>query len=528
MIALVFLLSIFLVACGGKEGGIKKDTGNSLIYGRGADSKKLDPIQVTDGESLQVTQMIYDTLVQYKDENTEVQPGLAEKWENSADGKVWTFHLRKNVKFHDGTPFNADAVVFNFERWMDKNHPQHKGGEFTYYPDMFGGYKGDSTHVINKVSKVDDHTVKFELNRPLGPFLANIAMPPFAIGSPEAIKKDPEKFNENPVGTGPYKFVEWKKNDTITLEKNPDYWVKGLPKTDKLIFKSIPDNTARFNALKSGDIDLMNGMNPTDAPQVEKDSKLQLFKQQGMNVAYLSFNMKKKPFDNPKVRQAISYAVNKEGIIKNFYAGLAEPAINPYPSFMMGYNKDVKEYEFNLDKAKQLLKEAGFEKGLKLKLHAPQDPRPYLPNGKKVAEFLKEDFKKIGIDAEIVTAEWKTYQDQVKSGQHELALYGWNGDNGDPDNFLYVLLDKNNAREKDASNISYYMSEEVHKLLVEAQSTVDQKKREELYKKAQEIIKKDAPWVPLVHATVPVAGKKELKGFFPHPTSGYKLYKVSR
>jgi peptide/nickel transport system substrate-binding protein len=151
-----------------------------------------------------------------------------------------------------------------------------------------------------------------------------------------------------------------------------------------------------------------------------------------------------------------------------------------------------------------------------------------LPNGKKVAEFLKEDFKKIGIDAEIVTAEWKTYQDQVKSGQHELALYGWNGDNGDPDNFLYVLLDKNNAREKDASNISYYMSEEVHKLLVEAQSTVDQKKREELYKKAQEIIKKDAPWVPLVHATVPVAGKKELKGFFPHPTSGYKLYKVSR
>jgi peptide/nickel transport system substrate-binding protein len=319
MIALVFLLSIFLVACGGKEGGIKKDTGNSLIYGRGADSKKLDPIQVTDGESLQVTQMIYDTLVQYKDENTEVQPGLAEKWENSADGKVWTFHLRKNVKFHDGTPFNADAVVFNFERWMDKNHPQHKGGEFTYYPDMFGGYKGDSTHVINKVSKVDDHTVKFELNRPLGPFLANIAMPPFAIGSPEAIKKDPEKFNENPVGTGPYKFVEWKKNDTITLEKNPDYWVKGLPKTDKLIFKSIPDNTARFNALKSGDIDLMNGMNPTDAPQVEKDSKLQLFKQQGMNVAYLSFNMKKKPFDNPKVRQAISYAVNKEGIINNLY-----------------------------------------------------------------------------------------------------------------------------------------------------------------------------------------------------------------
>jgi peptide/nickel transport system substrate-binding protein len=498
-----------------------------LIYGRGADSITLDPAQATDGESLKVTKQIFDTLVDYKDDNTEVVPGLAERWEHSPDGKVWTFHLRKGVKFHDGTPFNADAVVFNFERWMDKSNPYHKGGEFPYYGYMFGGYKGDKGHAIKSVTAVDEYTVKFELNFPLGPFLNNLAMPAFAIASPKAVKKDPNGFNQHPVGTGAFKFVSWNKNDKIVLEKNPDFWMKGYPKVDKLIFKSIPDNAARFTALRSGDIDMMDGMNPDDAKLVEKDSNLKLYKRPGMNVAYLAFNTTKKPFDNPKVRQAINYAVNKGGIIKSFYAGMAIPAVNPMPPVIWGYNNNVKDYEFNLDKAKQLLKEAGYPNGFEVDFYAMQDPRPYMPNGKKVAEFISADLAKIGVKTHIVSYDWQTYKDRVGKGEHSMALFGWIGDNGDPDNFLYVLLDKDNTRTPDAGNIAFYVNDELHNILIEAQHSTDQAKRTQLYMKAQEIIKQDAPWVPLVHATAPEAARSYVKGWVLHPTGSDKLYKVS-
>jgi peptide/nickel transport system substrate-binding protein len=524
-LVLVLAFSTFLTACGSKAGGDSASS-NTLIYGRGADSITLDPIQATDGESLKVTKTIFDTLVEYKDTNTEIEPALAERWTVSPDGKVWTFYLRKGVKFHDGTPFNADAVVYNFERWMDPHHPEHKGGEFAYYGYMFGGFKGDPGHVIKSVSKVDDYTVRIELYKPQGPFLSNLAMPCFGIASPTAVKKDPVGFAQHPVGTGPFIFKSWKKNDSIEVVKNPNYWRKGYPKLDRIIFRSIPDNSARFAALQAGEIDIMDGLNPDDVKLVKANPKLQLFEMQGMNVAYLAMNMDKKPFDNPKVRQAINYAVNKAGIIKSFYAGMAIPAVNPLPPVVWGYNPDVKDYEFNLQKAKQLLKEAGYPNGFEVELYAMQDPRPYMPNGKKVAEFIQADLAKIGIKAKIVSYDWQTYKDALGKGEHQMALFGWVGDNGDPDNFLYVLLDKDNTRTPDAGNIAFYRSDEVHKLLVEAQHLTDQKKREELYKQAQVIIKRDAPWVPLVHAIVPIAAKKEVKGFYPHPTSTFKLEKV--
>lgn len=527
-LAITVLATSFLAACGGKdpqagEGGKSK----TLIYGRGADSVGLDPIQQTDGESLKVTKQILDTLVDYKDDSTEVVSGLAEKWESSPDGLTWTFKLKQGVKFHDGTPFNAEAVVFNFERWMDKSNPYHKGGEFPYYGYMFGGFKGDKGHVIKAVTAVDTNTVKFELNAPQGPFLNNLAMSSFGLGSPEAIKKDPVKFNQAPVGTGPFKFVEWKKNDTITLEKNPDYYEQGLPKMDKVIFKSIPDNAARFTALKSGDIDMMDGLNPDDAKLVEADKKLQLKLRPGMNVGYLALNVSKKPFDNPKVRQAINYATNKEGIIKSFFAGYAKAAINPMPDVLWGYHKDMKDYEYNLEKAKQLLAEAGYPNGFEVEFYAMTEPRPYMPNGKKVAEFMQEDLKKIGVNAKIVTYDWQTYKDRLGKGEHQMALFGWTGDNGDPDNFLYVLLDKDNTRTPDAGNISFYKSDELHDVLIKAQQSTDQKARTDYYLKAQEIIKQDAPWVPLVHATVPEAARAYISGWIPHPTGSDKLLNVT-
>ncbi|MBD1370851.1 ABC transporter substrate-binding protein [Hazenella sp. IB182357] len=527
-IVMIMILSAFVTGCVDKQNA-GDAAAKTLIYGRGADSISLDPAQVTDGESLKVTRQIFDTLVQYKEHNTEVIPALAEKWEQSEDGKTWTFYLRKGVKFHDGTDFNADAVVYNFNRWMDPKHPEHKGGEFPYYAYMFGGYLGDDGHVIKAVTAVDAHTVKFELNFTSGPFLNNLAMPPFAIASPTAVKADPVEFNQNPVGTGAFKIAEngWKKNDAITLIKNDNFWQKGFPLMDKLIYKSIPDNAARFTALQAGDIDMMDGMNPDDSKTVKQNDALALHIRPGMNIAYLAFNTEKKPFDNPKVRQALNMAVNKQGIINSFYANMAEPAINPMPNVLWGYNDSVIDYEYNIEKAKQLLAEAGHPNGFEVEFYAMQDPRPYMPNGKKVAEYMQQDFAKIGVKTKIVSYDWQTYKDRVGKGEHQMALFGWIGDNGDPDNFLYVLLDKDNTRTPDAGNISFYRSEPLHSILIEAQRSTDQSARSALYEKAQDIIKKDAPWIPLVHATVPEAARSDVKGWRPHPTGSEPLYNVS-
>ncbi|MET3290137.1 UNVERIFIED_CONTAM: peptide/nickel transport system substrate-binding protein [Brevibacillus sp. OAP136] len=503
------------------------DTANKgpkqLIFGRGGDSVGLDPIQTDDGESAKITENVFETLVKYEPTNTNIVPGLAESWEISPDGKTYTFKLRQGVKFHDGTDFNAEAVVWNFNRWMDKSNPFHNKDGYVYYNDMFGGYKGDKDHVIDTVKAIDASTVEFKLFRPVSPFLNNLGMYCFGISSPTAVQKFGDKYIENPVGTGPFKFVEWKRNDSITLEKNPDYWNKGLPKLDKLVFKVIPDNSARLTALNSGEIDIMDGLNPDDAQSVKDNKDLQLFLRPGMNVGFLSFNVEKKPFDNPKVREAIAYAINKPALIEAFFAGLGEPAVNPMPPSVWGYNDAIKDREYNLDKAKQLLAEAGFPNGFKTKFWAMPVPRPYMPDGQKIAEAIQQDLKKIGVETEIVTMEWATYLEKTKNGEQDMYLLGWTGDNGDPDNFLYVLLDKNNIG---SGNRSRYANEEVHKLLLQAQSEPSKDKRTELYKQAQELIYKDVPLIPIAHATPPIAGKAGITGYQPHPTGSESLENV--
>ncbi|CAM5793830.1 ABC transporter substrate-binding protein [Brevibacillus borstelensis] len=498
-----------------------KNEPKQLIIGRGADTKSLDPIRETDGETFRVTENIYETLVSYEDTNTTVIPGLAESWEISEDGLTYTFKLRQGVKFHDGTDFNAEAVKFNFDRWMDKSNKYHDPEGFPYYNDMFGGYKGDPDHVIKEIKVVDAHTIQFVLNRTQAPFLANLGMSPFAIASPKAIEGG--KLGDEPVGTGPFKFAGWKRNDIITLEKNPDYWNKGYPKLDKVIFKVIPENTARLTALTSGEIDLMDGLNPDDAEAVKENKDLQLLLRPSMNVGYLAFNTEKKPFDNPKVRQAISHAINKPEMVKAFYSGLGEPATNPMPPSLWGYNDQIKDREYNLDQAKKLLAEAGYPNGFKVQFMAMPVPRPYIPDGKKMAEAIQQDLKKIGIETEIVTMEWATYLEKTRLGEYEMCLLGWNGDNGDPDNFLYTLLDKNTIN---GNNIPRYSNEEVHQLLLKAQSTSDQKERETLYKKAQELIFNDAPLVPIAHSTPPIAAKAGVTGYQPHPKGSESVEKV--
>lgn len=513
---LLLSLSAILAACG-SEGSSGEGKSDTLVFGRGGDSTSLDPSRVTEGETFKVTVNIFETLLNFGEEDTTVQPGLAEEW-NTEDGLTYTFKLREGVKFHDGTDFNAEAVVKNFERWANGD-----AEKFPYYNSMFGGFKGDEGHVIESVTADGDYTVVIKLKRPQAPFLKNIAMSMFAIASPTAFEKGDDQFERNPVGTGPFKFVEWKANDTITIEKFDDYWQEGLPKLNKVIFKSIPDNSARLNALIAGDIDLADGINPADGEKIEADDKLQLIERPSMNVGYLGLTVTRPPFDKKEVRQAINYAIDKEAIIESFFEGRADIAKNPMPSSISGYNDEIEGYEYNPEKAKELLAEAGFPDGFEMELWAMPVPRPYMPDGAKVAEVIQSNLADIGVKANIVSYEWATYLDKASKGEADAFMLGWTGDNGDADNFLYVLLDEDNIG---SNNYTYFKNDEMHNLFIAAQSEVDEDKRIEMYKKAQEIIHEEAPWVPIAHSTPLLAATKNLTGFKPHPTGSDLLSKV--
>lgn len=529
---LLLMFSAALVACGGAaetEGGDHQSDGargtdatdgdastqDTLIFGRGADSSSLDPSAVTDGESLYVTKNIYDTLVNYGEQDTTIHEGLAVDWEVSDDGLTYTFQLREGVKFHDGTDFNADAVVYNFERWA-------QGSEETapYYASMFGLGEDD---VIEEVKAIDELQVEFTLKRPQAPFLQNIAMTPFGIASPAAIEEHGEAFGQNPVGTGPFIFKEWKPNETITLEKNEDYFVEGAPKINTLIFQVIPDNSARLTALKTGEIDLMDGVNPSDIESIEGSDDVQIILRPPMNIGYLGFNTEMEPFDDPLVRQALNHAVDKEAIIDAFYGGNADPAKNPMPPVIEGFNDEIEAYEYDPDKAKEMLVEAGYPDGFEMDLWAMPNPRDYMPEPQKIAEAIQADFAAVGVQAEIINYEWTTYLDKVAKGESPAFMLGWIGDNGDADNFIYVLLDQDNIG---SNNYSRYKNDELHEVLIEAQTETDDEKRKALYMEAQEIIHEDAPWIPLVYAKPALAAGSHLKDFKPHPTGSDKFTDV--
>lgn len=524
---MLMLISTVLYGCssggsseGSESGGSEGESAEekTLIFARGGDSVSLDPIVVTDGESYKVTKNIFDTLVNFGEQDTEIHPGLAKEWTAAEDGLTYNFVLEEGVKFHDGTDFNAEAVVKNFERWAGGD-----ADKFPYYGSMFGGFGDEEGHVIESVTATGDYEVEFKLKRAQAPFLKNIAMSSFGIASPTAFEKDGDKFGDNPVGTGPFKFVEWKRNDTVTIEKNEDYWIEGEPKLDKVVFRSIPDNSARLNALLSGEIDLADGITPSDGATIEGNAELQLFERPSMNVGYLGLTTTRKPFDNPKVRQAMNYAIDKQAIVDAFFEGRGDVAANPIPESISGYNKDIEAYPYDPEKAKELLKEAGLEDGFEMELYAMPVPRPYMPDGQKVAEAIQKNLADIGVKAEIVSFEWATYLEKAAAGEADAFLLGWTGDNGDADNFLYVLLDQDNIG---ANNYTYYENQELHDILIEAQTEVNEDKRNELYAQAQEIIHEDAPWVPLAHSTPLLAGGKNVVNFKAHPTGSDKLSTV--
>ena len=485
-------------------------SGGTFLFGRGGDSVGLDPALEEDGESFKVCDNIYDTLIHYKDGSTEIEPGLATKWESSEDGLEWTFSLRKDVTFHDGTPFNAEAVLFSLNRQHEKNHPYHNvEGSYTYWVAT------GLAEIVDKIIAVDEFTVKITLKSPYAPFLYAIAITPFSIVSPTAVKEKGDNYSNQPVGTGPFIFQQWDRGDKIVLIANEDYW-GGRPNIDRVIFLSIPDNSVRLIELQQGNLHAMEFPNPDDLEQIKEDESLDLLSQPGMSVGYLALNMERPPFDNLKVRLAINHAINKSVIIEHLYQGLGIPAKNPIPPTLWSYDDSIEDYDYDPKLAKELLTQAGYPNGFETTLWALPVPRPYIPDGRALAEVIQSELREIGIKTSIVTYDWGTYLEKTKYGDHDMAMLGWSADFGDPDNFLYFLLSKSSA-EKPAGNIAFYKSDEMQQILEQARSISDKEERITLYKKAQNVFHRDIPWVPLAHAQQVLVINKKVKNLTLHP-----------
>lgn len=501
--ALPVVLAVALVSACGTSVAEEQ----TLVYARAGDSVGLDPAREADSESVLVLSEIVEQLVQFKPETTDIEPGLAESWTISPDGLTYTFALRKGVRFHDGTPFNAEAVALNYERQRNPEHPYYQYGPYKYW-----GFVNLSA-IVASIEATDEYTVTFTLRKPNAPFLATLGMPPLGIISPAELQKYPTSGSIAPVGTGPFKFVSWVKGDAITLERNEDYWGEKA-KLDRVIFKVIPEPTARAFALEKGEIDIFRGLSPEDMERVQNNPDIFLYEAAGSNISYLALNTQKKPFDDVRVRRAVSHALNKQEIVAAVYGDAAVPADAPIPPVLWSYNKDIVQYEYNPEKAKALLAEAGYPDGFAFTLWPN-----YRAGGARAAEIVQAQLAAVGITASIEQLDAAALLDGTGNGRHQAAFSGWSGGNGDPDNFLATLLSAHTASPP-ASNIAFWKNEEFTKLTDRAAAITNREERAALYRKAQEIFADQAPWVTIAYAKRIVPMRRYVKGFRGTPVAG--------
>ena len=502
----------------------------TLVYCSEGSPEGFDPALYTAGTTFDASSHpIYNRLVEFVTGTTEVQPGLAESWEASEDGLEYTFHLRKGVKFHASdkfTPtrdFNADDVIFSFERQWKEDNPYNKvsGGTWEYFNGM------SMQDLLKSIEKVDDYTVKFVLNRPEAPMIANLAMDFASIQSKEYADAmlaagTPEMLNQEPIGTGPWSFVAYQKDAVIRYEANPDYW-EGKPAIDDLVFAITPDASVRYQKMKANECQIMPYPNPADIEAMKADPDINMLEQEGLNVGYLAYNTKQAPFDNPKVRKALNMAMDKQAIIDVVFQGSGKIAKNPIPPTMWSYNDAVVDDAYDPEAAKAMLAEEGVS-DLSMKVWAMPVQRPYNPNARRMAELIQSDFAKVGVNVEIVSYEWGEYLDRSKAEDRDGAvLLGWTGDNGDPDNFLAVLLGCDGVG---GSNRAQWCYQPFEDLIQKAKVTSDMAERTKLYEEAQVVFKEQDPWATIAHSVVFMPVRKEVTGYKVHPLGGHIFYGV--
>ena len=455
-----------------------------LVVGQIAEPKALDPAAVTAVNDFRILMNIYDGLVRYKSGTLEVEPALATDWEISEDGTEYTFNQREGVSFHDGTPFNAEAVVFNFERMLNEDHPYADTGPF---PLAF------FFSSVDTVEAVDDLTVKFTLSAPYAPFLSNLAYPTGLIVSPAAVEQYGADFGRNPSGTGPFTFAEWRSNEAVVVEGNPDYW-GGAPSLQAVIYRPITDANTRVAEMLAGGIDLMVEVPPVALSEFEGD-QYSVIEQAGPHVWFLILNAKEGPFADKLVRQAANFAVNKEALVNDVLEGTADVAAGPTPpAFAWAYNDALDPYPYDPEKAKELLAEAGVENP-SVTFYVTEGGSGML-DPIAMGSAIQADLQAVGFDVTIETYEWNTFLGEVNpglEGKADMAEMAWM--TNDPDTLPYLALRTDAFPEAGGFNSGYYSNPEVDELLEKARVSTSQDERAELYKQMQEIVQDDAPWV---------------------------------
>ncbi|WP_159711320.1 ABC transporter substrate-binding protein [Geminicoccus flavidas] len=488
-----------------------------LVVGQIAEPASMDPAVSTATNDFRILVNLYEGLVRYKPGTLEVEPALAESWTIFEDGRVYEFKLRQGVTFHDGTPFDAEAVRFNFERMLDENHPAAGTGPF---PLAF------FFSAVDKVEAVDPQTVRFTLKEAFAPFLSNLAYPTGLIVSPSAVTEKGQDYARNPVGTGPFRFVEWVGGQQVTIERNPDYW--GEPaRLQTVVFRPIADANTRAAEMLAGGIDVMVEV-PPDALGQFSGGDFQIHEQAGPHLWFLILNTREGPLKDKRVRQAVNYAIDKQAIADNILQGTAVPAKGPIaPAFEWAYDPAIEGYPHDPDKAKALLAEAGAE-GAKLTFYVAESGSGML-DPVAIGTAIQADLAKVGLEAEIQTYEWNTYLANVNAGlgdKADMAEMAWM--TNDPDTLPYLTLRTDALPENGGFNSGYYSNPELDRILDEARRESDQGKRGELYRQAQRIIVEDAPWAFIAHWQQNAVTTAAVQGFALQPSFFLLLHDVSK
>lgn len=498
------------------------EAAQNFVYCMEGSPAGFNPQLLSDGVSLNSSsQAIFNRLVEFKPGTTEVVAGLAESWTISKDKLTYTFKLRKNVPFHSNEFFkptrnlNADDVVYTFKSQLDKKHPLTiPAANYEYFKAM------ELDQLIADVKKTDDNTVVFVLKRPEAPFLADLAMDFASIMSEEYAQslvksgKGLKTLETNPIGTGPFVFKSYQKDSTIRYTAFDKYF-KGKPKIENLIYVIVSDSTVRLQKMKSGECHVMSEPQPQDLEQIKAIKNAKLLSTEGINVSYIAFNTQKKPFDNLKVREALSLAMNQKAYLDLIFKSQGTAAKNPIPPTMWSYAKSTPANIYDVEKAKKLLAEAGYKDGFETELWTLPVSRPYLPNGKKLGELVQADLAKIGVKVKLVTYDWPVYLEKSKKGEHQMIQFGWTGDNGDPDNFMNVLLGCSAVQA--GSNYARWCQKDFDDLLQKAKSDSALKTRTGFYEKAQAIFTKEKPWYPVAHAKLNKVVSDKVVGYTMDP-----------